>query len=215
MSSFPKIKDRTWRENLLDRRHRPRLGGGQPGKDGREGARSRRREETVGRPGRAKWLAFFVLSVFFLLGCGAVRVVPFAPSSPPLTLRIRARIDGLSRLVIQEDTAYWFHLIASAPGRWIPAPTFLNEIEWNPDWPDVPDRNNQSCLCSSSAIHGLPPIAQHPPISLEIVQARGIVTIVQQPSPRNDFTLIVEFDDLTPPDTYGDEWYEVILIASP
>jgi hypothetical protein len=46
---------------------------------------------------------------------------------------------------------------------------------------------------------------------MEIIQARGKVAIVQQPSQSNDYTLIVEFDDVTPPDTYGDEWYEIEL----
>ena len=136
------------------------------------------------------------------------------PTPIPLTLSIRARIDGLSRLIIQENTVHWFHVSAAAPGRWIPAPTFINEVAWNPDWPDVPDSQNRDCGCSSSSYQGIPSIARYPPIILEIIQARGKVAIVQQPSQSNDYTLIVEFDDFTPPDTYGDEWYEIKLKAT-
>jgi len=60
----------------------------------------------------------------------------------------------------------------------------------------------------------LPAIADHAPVILEVVQARGKVSIIQQPHQDNDFTLIVEFDDVINPDkTYGDEWYEIDLIV--
>ena len=136
------------------------------------------------------------------------------PTPIPLKLRIRVRIDGLSRLIIQENAVHWFHVSAAAPGRWIPAATFINNLQWNPVWPDVPDSGNRDCKCSSSSYQGIPTIAGYPPIILEIIQARGKVAIVQQPGQSNDYTLIVEFDDFTPPDTYGDEWYEIKLIAT-
>jgi len=60
----------------------------------------------------------------------------------------------------------------------------------------------------------VPAIANDPPIILEIVQARGKVSTIQQPGRGNDYTLIVEFDDVIMPDkTYGDELYEINLIA--
>jgi heat shock protein HslJ len=136
------------------------------------------------------------------------------PTPVPLTLSIRARIDGLSRLIIQENTVHWLHVSAAAPGRWTSAPTYINEVAWNPVWPDVPDSENRDCNCSSSSYQGIPAIAKYPPITLEVIQARGKVAIVQQPSQSNDYTLIVEFDDFTPPDTYGDDWYEIKLTAA-
>jgi hypothetical protein len=164
-----------------------------------------------------------LLSVVFILTGynGAIAGPTFIPTpipptqiSVPRTLSVRARIDGLSRLIIQGNTVHWYHITAAAPGRWIPASTYVNRVEWNPDWPDVPDSGNRDCGCSSSSYQGIPPIAEYPPIILEIIQARGTVAIIQQPSQSNDYTLIVEFDDLTPPDTYGDEWYEIELTAT-
>ena len=134
---------------------------------------------------------------------------------PALTLNIRVRIDGISHLVVQGNTARWYHILASAPGRWIEAPTFLNGIEWNSVWPDIPDRRNHNCECFSSTYQGAPVVAEHPPVILEVIQARGQVTIFQQPAKANDYTLIVEFDDVIYPDkTYGDEWYEVNLMTT-
>jgi hypothetical protein len=52
-------------------------------------------------------------------------------------------------------------------------------------------------------------------VNLEIVQARGSVSITQQPDQSNDYTLVVAFDDVNPPDTYGDEWYEIRLTTNP
>jgi hypothetical protein len=154
------------------------------------------------------WAAEGDAAGYWLIGTTAT------PTPIPLTLSIRARIDGLSRLIIQENTVHWYHVAAAAPGRWIPAPTYINGVEWNPDWPDVPDSGNRDCECSSSSYQGIPALAKYPPIVLEVIQARGKVAIVQQPSQSNDYTLIVEFDDFTPPDTYGDDGYEIELTAT-
>jgi len=70
---------------------------------------------------------------------------PTAGVQPSIALSVRACIDGISRLVIQGDTARWYHVLGSAPGRWIEASTSLNGKEWNPVWPDVPDRGNHNC----------------------------------------------------------------------
>jgi hypothetical protein len=136
------------------------------------------------------------------------------PSITPISLSVRARIDGISQLVIQGDTARWYHVLGSAPGRWLEASIYLNEKEWNPVWPDIPDRGNHNCECYSSIYSCVPAIAYDPPIILEIVQARGKVSTIQQPGRGNDYTLIVEFDHVIMPDkTYGDEWYEINLIT--
>jgi hypothetical protein len=135
--------------------------------------------------------------------------------STTITLNIRARIDGLSDLVIQGDTVSWYHRVGGAPGRWIESSTYINGIEWDPDWPDVPDRYNTNCECYSSAYEGIATIANYPPVTLEIVRGRGSVNIIQQPSQENNHTLIIEFDDVANPvDTYGDDLYEINLIAT-
>jgi len=81
-------------------------------------------------------------------------------------------------------------------------------------WPDVPDRGNHNCECYSSIYDGLPIIANYPPVVLEIIQVRGKVNILQQPDQDKNYTLIVEFNDVILPDkTYGDDIYEINLIA--
>ena len=139
---------------------------------------------------------------------------PTGISSAPV-LVVRARIDGVSYLVVQGNTVRWWHEAFAAPGRWIPASTYLNGVPWNPTWPDVPDSQNKDCRCFSSPYQGTPAVANNPPVNLEIIQARGNVSITQQPDPGNDYTLVVKFDDVTPPDTYGDEWYEIRLTSNP
>jgi hypothetical protein len=157
--------------------------------------------------------------VFILLACGALIFITMAlimlqnskvSDEAPLTLDIRARIDGVSRLEIQADHLRWYHLQAAAPGRWGPASTYVNGVAWNPIWPDQPDPKNQDCKCFSSSYGGIPPVADYPPVTMVIVQARGNVTVLQQPDWLNEHTLIVEFNDLEP---YGDDWYEIKLIV--
>jgi hypothetical protein len=139
---------------------------------------------------------------------------PTPPVGLTVTLNIRARIDGVSRLVIQGDTARWYHVLAFVPGRWIESATYLNGREWNLTWPDVPDRGNHNCECYSSIYNGLPTVANDPLVALEIIQARGEVSIFQPPDKANDYILIVEFDDVILPDkTYGDDMYDINLIA--
>ena len=141
-----------------------------------------------------------------------------APPEPPVppglqlaTLKVRAYVDGRSRLVLQGNSARWHHLDFAGPGRWIDAdePTYLNGAPWFPAWPDVPDRENRDCNCDSSHYVGVPFLAAEAhTVGLAIVQARGGATVIQQPAQANGFTLIVEFDDNPP---FGADWYDVKL----
>ncbi|MCP3914703.1 MAG: hypothetical protein GY711_03985 [bacterium] len=64
---------------------------------------------------------------------------------------IRAEIDGLSQLILDDDTAQWHHISFAAPGRHFCdsgdpiEPTILGGVEWFPVWPDVPDCENRDC----------------------------------------------------------------------
>jgi hypothetical protein len=135
----------------------------------------------------------------------------------PDALTVRALIDGRSQLVVRGGSVYWHHLDFAAPGRWqdpetqraYDEPTYLNGAAWYPTWPDQPDRENRDCGCNSSSIAGIAALArQDQTASLSVEQARGPVTIIQQPEAGNDYTLIVEFDDGGPG---GADWYEVTL----
>lgn len=135
------------------------------------------------------------------------------PTTVPTILKIRAYIDGRSRLVLKGDAIYWRHLDFDAPGRWelgeASQPTYLNQEGWHPTWPDIPDTTNDSSSCVSSTYLGIPKLATtNQRVWLDIVQARERIFVVQQPNADNNFTLIIEFDD-----NYSDgaDWYEVNL----
>jgi hypothetical protein len=131
------------------------------------------------------------------------------PAEPLAVLTVRAYIDGRSQLILRGETASWHHLDWAAPGRLLGEnePTYLNGVAWYPSWPDNPDAENRDCGCDSSTYVGVAPLApQEQVASLETVQARERVAIVQQPTEDNGYTLIVEFDDGV---SAGADWYEV------
>jgi hypothetical protein len=135
------------------------------------------------------------------------------PTRIPTVLSIRAYIDGKSQIIITGNALYWHHLDFDAPGRWELGegrqPTYLNQVKWDPAWPDVPDPTNEYCNCNSSIYRGIPNLAktnQH--VWMDFVRARGRISVIQQPNIDNDYTLILELDD-NPFD--GAEWYEINL----
>ena len=136
-----------------------------------------------------------------------------AATPHPTTLKVRAYIDGRSQLIIQGNRVHWHHLDFAAPGRHFDAvvsqPTDLNEANWEPIWPDVPDSENRDCNCDSSSYEGIPNLARtDQPVWLDVSQGRGEVFILQQPSAANNYTLVIEFDDNP---QMGPDWYEINL----
>ena len=135
------------------------------------------------------------------------------PTRVPTVLNIRAYIDGRSWLIMTNNALYWHHLDFDAPGRWElgegSQPTYLNTVKWNPTWPDIPDASNEYCNCSSSIYRGIPTLARtNQRVWMDFVQARGRISVIQQPNAGNDYTLILEMDD-NPFD--GAAWYEINL----
>jgi len=126
-------------------------------------------------------------------------------------LTARAYIDGRSQLVLRRDAVYWRHLDWGAPGRQGGAnePTYLNGVPWYPSWPDSPNAENAWCNCDSSSYTGVALLATQPQtVTLETTWARGSVTLAQQPSASNDWTLAVEFND----NNWGyADWYQITL----
>ncbi len=131
------------------------------------------------------------------------------------TLNVRAYIDGVSDLLFKGNTVFWHNLNYAAPGRWSghDEPTYLNGVAWQPVWPDKPDKENRDCNCDSSSYTVVAPLAaQEQTVGLEVVEARGIVDIIEQPDKTHDYTLIVLFDDSAP---NGAAWYEINLTYYP
>lgn len=130
-----------------------------------------------------------------------------------VVLNIRAYIDGRTQLIIQGNTVYWHHFEFDAPGRqeYEPEdkPTYLNQEEWYPTWPDIPDRSNDFCDCASSIYQGVPYLAEREQrVWLDVVAGRERVAVVQQPTSENNFTMILEVDDRY---SDGADWYDINL----
>ena len=143
---------------------------------------------------------------------GAAKAAP-AAASIPTALKVRAFVDGRSQLIISGNMLHWRHLDFAAPGRHydteVSQPTYLNQNAWMPVWPDLPDPENRDCYCNSSSYQGIPSLAgAEDQVRLDVVQARGAVSILQQPSAANDYTLIIELDDNP---LMGPDWYEIDL----
>jgi hypothetical protein len=129
----------------------------------------------------------------------AVTAASTLASGPKRTITIEALIDGRSQLILRKNTAQWYHLDFSVPGRWgdINAPTIINGEEWFPAWPDVPDVYNYFCNCYSDIFKGVKPglHRNNMTVALNVIEARGNVFIAEYPSASNDYALVIEFDD--------------------
>ena len=123
---------------------------------------------------------------------------------------IEALIDGRSQLVIRGDTVYWDHFEFSAPGlqQGTDLPTILCGTDWYPVWPG--GVNVDCSNCTSQPVSGLVPTlgSIDQTVTMDVLQARESVAIVQQPDSGNGYTLIVEFNDNI---TSGSEIYRIQL----
>ena len=125
------------------------------------------------------------------------------------TIQVEAFIDGRSQLILRGNTAQWQHFDYSAPG--VPEsdnyPTIINSVNWTPSWTGNP---NNCDGCFSNIFNGVCPglSASEQTVNLNDIQARDSVSIVQQPSSINNYTLIVEFDDNV---SVGAAWYIIEL----
>jgi probable HAF family extracellular repeat protein len=130
------------------------------------------------------------------------------------SLKVKAWIDGESHLVIQKNTVYWHNLEYVAPGYEAqnkPLPTYLTTAHmgtraWRPRyWSSGTYGDTTSAPYTNL---NLPLGASGQTVTLTPITARGNVTIIQQPSAANDYTLIVGFDDKS---SGSADWYEVSL----
>ena len=134
-----------------------------------------------------------------------------APATQPWkgTVHVQALIDGRSQLMVRGNTVRWYHLEFAAPGRHAGAnePTVINGAQWMPEWPDVDWENRQVNTFSSFYEQLDPPLPQVAvKAEVKVLHGRGHVLVYQQPSPDNDYTLIIEFDDN---ESAGSEQYDV------
>lgn len=152
-------------------------------------------------------------------------VVPvWSRAADTTTLTITAYIDGQDLLIVQGSTLQWHHLDWAAVGRLAGAnvPTtisttlngapVMNNFQWTPDWP-FPPPNEIRFEAFSSVLTGVTPAqpSADSTVTLNIIQARGTVTIYQMPTAANGYTLIVDFNDDPEP---GASTYQVELTTT-
>jgi len=134
-------------------------------------------------------------------------------SAETIEVSIRAHIDGLSEIHIQNNQLWWRHLDHNAPGKHSGADeaTFVNGYSWPPSWP-FGDQTS-GCPCDSDkldlSLAGLQLNDDLELLDLRLISARDSASIVQAPSIDNEFHTIIELNDNP---SGGAEWYEVIVV---
>ena len=175
---------------------------------------------------RAKWAAMLCIVAMGLLASVATSQPATAPSATPapasqpagpVTVTVRAYIDGHDHLLLKGATARWRHFEYAAPGLMGGRndPTLINGAKWFPTWEDSDmDKEVRVQKSMSDTYGGIdPPIPAAPcTVTLQKVIGRGTITVVQQPAADNDFTAIVDFDDNS---AGGAAWYEAKLTFTP
>jgi hypothetical protein len=121
---------------------------------------------------------------------------------------ILSLIDGSDVLKIRGNELWFEHRNFVLPGKWVDdsdasgnEPTYINSEAWAPKW------NGDVSLPYVFKARLLPEGSQ---VDAKLVTPhdRGSVTILQQPSAQNNFTLSILLDDDSVP---GAAWYQVEL----
>ena len=115
-------------------------------------------------------------------------------------------IDGSDVLKIRGNELWFEHRNFQLPGKWVndfeasgDEPTYINSEAWVPKW------SGPVSLPYTAKSSLLPQGAQFD-ARLVTPQDRGSVTILEQPSAQNSFTLSILLDDDSLP---GAAWYQV------
>jgi hypothetical protein len=127
----------------------------------------------------------------------------------PGEMRVRVLIDGQSQLVFSGAKVKWHVVKAAAPGRWDGRndATFLSGTPWIPVWPNGGDNRDCNCDSQLSPDVATPLKAVDQIVTMTKIEGRGQVTITEQPSALNGYSLKVDFND--PPG--GAAWFEIVL----
>jgi hypothetical protein len=123
----------------------------------------------------------------------------------PQTLRIRASVDGHSKLIIRPGGLFWINESGDRPAATgtLLIPNSLSETQWNVTWPSTPQT-----VPEPSGTNRLPIFMGLGPIVVLQKSGRGGISISQQPNFMNRSTLIVDFDDCA---FAGADFYDLTL----
>ena len=125
------------------------------------------------------------------------------------SFKVRAQIDAHSQLIVRRDGLFWHHLLYARPGLHdCGCPTLINGYPWTPIWPnDIAEIGPTDAPIDSATLDVSAAFSANG-VAITEVSGRGRVTVVQQPTTANDFTLIVDFDDIK---EGGAAFYEVTI----
>jgi hypothetical protein len=127
-----------------------------------------------------------------------------APPTWDNGIRIRAEISGRTLVVIESDGLFYHHVEGAAPGTagigegdGSTRPTNINGEQWEPTWPAEGDATD--CDCNSDTFYPADgatiDLAGIGTMEVAILQGRGDVTLVQQPTAENEYRAVVLIDD--------------------
>ena len=120
-----------------------------------------------------------------------------SPFTSAASFKVRAQIDARSQLVVRPDSHCWHYLLYARPGlKNCGCPTLINGYPWTPIWPDDNAEIGPTDAPIDSATLDTSATFSTSGVVITEVSGRGRVAIVQQPSPANVFTLIVDFNDI-------------------
>ncbi len=145
------------------------------------------------------------LAFIFMLSLSSYASLPAQQSGTKL-LTILSLIDGSDILKIRGSEVWFEHRNFVLPGKWASdveatgdEPTYINSEAWVPKW------SGTISLPYTAKSSLLPQGAQFD-VRLVTPQDRGSVTILEEPSAQNSFTLSILLDDDLPA---GAAWYQV------
>lgn len=158
-----------------------------------------------------------------LIGVMGLVILWFAVPAMATTIELdmKAYIDGRDLLVIHDDTLQWHHLDFAAVGRWeggngneatiistwLDGVPQMTDVNWSPDWPELPSAGIRY-EAYSSVLTGLFPTLPLQDMSVTLIPILGrySTSISQLPDRLNNYTIIADFND-DPPS--GADWYEM------
>jgi hypothetical protein len=145
------------------------------------------------------------LAFVFVLSLSSYASLPTQQSGAKL-LTILSLIDGSDVLKIRGNEVWFEHRNFVLPGKWVNhveasgnEPTYINNEAWTPKW------SSDVSLPYAAKARLLPEGYQFD-VRLVTPLDRGSVTILQQPSAQNNFTLSILLDDDL---AVGAAWYQV------
>jgi hypothetical protein len=145
------------------------------------------------------------LAFVFVLSLSSY-TLPQTQQSGTKLLTILSLIDGSDVLKIRGNEVWFEHRNFVLPGKWVDdsdasgnEPTYINSEAWTPKW------SGDVSLPYAAKARLLPEGSQFD-VRLVTPHDRGSVTILQQPSAQNSFTLSILLDDDS---ASGAAWYQV------